>query len=306
MEGTSNTSLVSTARFASEQVDRLLGRLAVQIARTVRSDGSEEVHDLRVAVRRFLRALVVFKPCFPRKECAEVRRGLKKIMLRAGAVRDRDIALRLLAKRDSSAAADVARQFRAERKQAARTLALGLKRWVRRSRSAQWRTALGGGGEGFQDEPVGAAAPRILAGLAKGYFRAGKRAAREKAPTEELHRFRIAAKNLRYTLDLFEPAYGDAIGGPVEELKAVQTVLGAINDCAVVREMVEGRGGSEEILSSLKKRQRRKTAEFRKLWAEAAAGGAQDRWMAALRPASVVRKPPARSAPAVMVRRASA
>jgi CHAD domain-containing protein len=305
MEWNSSAPDASTGRFAKEQADRLLGRLAVQIARTIKSHGAEEVHDLRVAIRRFTRVLVVLKPCFPRDESRRIRQGLKKIMLQAGSVRDRDITLRLLAKQTRPAAGPLARQFRGERAEAARSLAASLKRWVRRSSSAKWRSALeGGASEDFAASAVEATAERILPRMAKEYLRCGKDAAREKAPAEELHRFRIAAKNLRYTLDLFAPLYGDSINGLLQQLKGVQTLLGGINDCATVRRMVARLEGGEEILAALKKRQRREAGQFRQHWAAAFSSGAEAaRWADCLRHAPehrVARKPPGRSVPAAL------
>jgi CHAD domain-containing protein len=314
MDGNSSASVATTGRFAKEQADRLLGRLAVQIARTIRSHGAAEVHDLRVAIRRFTRVLVVFKACFPRSEAGKIRQGLKKLMLRAGSVRDRDIALRLLAKRTPSASDPLARQFRTEREEAAKALAISLKRWVRRHSSAKWRSALADGlAEDFRADPVEDTAQRILPRMAKEYFRCGKNATRDKAPVEELHRFRIAAKNLRYTLDLFAPLYEDSIDGILQQLKGVQNLLGGINDCATVRRMVSRHAGSQEILTSLKKRQRRKAGQFRQHWAAAFSSGAvAARWTDCLRhvpgQTRVARKPPGRSVPATMAagRRASA
>jgi len=43
--------------------------------------------------------------------------------------------------------------------------------------------------------------------MAEEYFSCGEEATRDKASAEKLHRFRIAAKNLRYTVDLFAPLY---------------------------------------------------------------------------------------------------
>ena len=310
MEGNTRVSTAPTGRFAREQADRLLGRLAVQIARTIRSRGAADVHDLRVAIRRYLGVLVVLKPYFPGSGTKKVRQRLKKMMLQAGSVRDRDIALRLLAKKHSSASSALARQFRAERAEGARTLAVSLKRWVRRNASATWRSALESGALDLGTEPVQSEARRILPRMAKEYFRCGKDAAHEAAPADELHRFRIAAKSLRYTLDLFAPVYGDSIDGILEQLKGVQTLLGAINDCATVRRLIERREGVEEILAALKKRQRRKTGEFRRHWNEEFSNGAAaEQWTASLRrPGQTrpARKPPGRSAPAAMaVRRAA-
>jgi CHAD domain-containing protein len=306
MEGQAIAPLASTGRFAREQTDRLLGLLAVQIARTIRSHGAAEVHDLRVAIRRFLSALAALKPCFPRNESAKIRRGLKKIMLRAGSVRDRDIALRLLAKGTPQASGAAARRFRTERQTAAKALTGSLKRWVRRSSSAAWRTALeGAAGEGFPAKPVAATAAGTLPRMAKEYFRYGKIAVREKATAEELHRFRIAAKNLRYTLEVFAPVYGDSVNGLRQQLKGVQTLLGGINDCATVRRMASRLDGCEELLEALKRRQRKKTAEFREHWAAAFSNGTEAaRWTECLRnPAGgrrAARKPMARSAPLTM------
>jgi len=229
---------------------------------------------------------------------------LKKIMLQAGSVRDRDIALRLLARRTRLEAGPLARHFRGERTEAARTLTASLKRWVRRSSSAEWRSALAGGAsEDFAANRAEATAGRILPRMAKEFFRYGKEAARDKAPAEELHRFRIAAKNLRYTLDLFDPLYGESISGLQQQLKGVQTLLGGINDCATVRRMVARLEGGEEILAALKKRQRRKAAQFRQHWAAFASGAEAARWADCLRHAgeqTVARKPPGRSVPMAM------
>jgi CHAD domain-containing protein len=46
-----------------------------------------------------------------------------------------------------------------------------------------------------------------------------------------LHRLRIAAKRLRYTLELFAPCYGDALRELAHELAKLQTALGELRDC---------------------------------------------------------------------------
>ena len=87
-----------TRRFASDQVDKRLERLAVEIREVVKSGDSDAVHDLRVAVRRFWQALSVFKLCFRGKALHNIRRQLKRIMSLAGEVRNCDLALKLLSK----------------------------------------------------------------------------------------------------------------------------------------------------------------------------------------------------------------
>ena len=45
------------------------------------------------------------------------------------------------------------------------------------------------------------------------------------------HAMRIAAKNCRYTLEIFQPLYKDAILPTIESLKNLQQILGEIHDC---------------------------------------------------------------------------
>ena len=51
---------------------------------------------------------------------------------------------------------------------------------------------------------------------------------------DELHALRIAAKRLRYTLELFEPAFGAAIGPFLRIAEQIQEQIGAIHDCDVL------------------------------------------------------------------------
>ncbi len=49
----------------------------------------------------------------------------------------------------------------------------------------------------------------------------------------ELHAMRIAAKRLRYTLEIFDPIYPDGLKQWLKPLKEIQELLGLIHDCDV-------------------------------------------------------------------------
>jgi CHAD domain-containing protein len=49
----------------------------------------------------------------------------------------------------------------------------------------------------------------------------------------ELHHMRIAAKHLRYTLEIFEPLYGKGLRKPLKVVKEIQEQLGEIHDSDV-------------------------------------------------------------------------
>jgi hypothetical protein len=71
--------------------------------------------------------------------------------------------------------------------------------------------------------------------------------------SEALHDLRIAAKRLRYTLELFRPQFGKSGGRQIDRVKALQEVLGTLHDHDVRIELV----GDE--LSQLMVEQSRRT-----------------------------------------------
>ena len=57
---------------------------------------------------------------------------------------------------------------------------------------------------------------------------------------EELHDMRIAAKRLRYLLELSEPLFGQAAKKATKAVKELQDLLGEIHDCDELMPLVEG------------------------------------------------------------------
>jgi CHAD domain-containing protein len=265
------TSHTRTKLYATEEADNLLGKLNTRISQTIQSPSADEIHDLRVAVRRFKRVLVVLKPCFAREESRKLRRALKRIMENAGKVRDQDIAMHLLAKFSVSPPDALLPETQQWRDDAAQELARTLRDWVRRNVPADWRKAQEAGTARKEDRQFCTAsihetATRALPRIVAEFFRRGREAADDGASPHVIHRFRIAAKNLRYTLDFFAPLYGDSLAGLSDQLKQVQDLLGDINDAATVRLMLAGKA-DKKTLSALNKRQHKKTEEFRQHYA---------------------------------------
>jgi CHAD domain-containing protein len=128
--------------YARLQTSILLRRLAFQVNRAATSGHADSIHDLRVAIRRLSRCLRAFSQFFPGREWKKIRRQLRGLMQAAGAVRDRDIALELLAEAGVSRRAAVAMRLEAERRSAGRDLRLEIRRWESNDFSRKWRTRL--------------------------------------------------------------------------------------------------------------------------------------------------------------------
>jgi hypothetical protein len=61
------------------------------------------------------------------------------------------------------------------------------------------------------------------------------------ARVTELHDMRIAAKRLRYTLEIFRVALSDSANDTIEQVKEIQELLGQIHDADVLADIVEER-----------------------------------------------------------------
>jgi len=129
--------------FAHTQTTVLLQRFALQVNRAARTGDVEAIHDLRVAIRRLSRCLRVFAQFFSRRGCKKMRRRLKGLMDACGAVRDRDIAIDLLAKGGFPQTSIVVRRLTLDRVEALQELMALLQRWKGRGLSRKWRAQLG-------------------------------------------------------------------------------------------------------------------------------------------------------------------
>lgn len=125
--------------FGIEQMNRLLTTLAFQVHRAAKKPGPEEIHDLRVSVRRFAQGLQLFGDFFPKWEVKKIRRMLKRLMRLTSHIRDRDITLEFLAE-----AGHTAHRPRLEKERVAyqRQFSEMLRRWSARDFSVKWRNGL--------------------------------------------------------------------------------------------------------------------------------------------------------------------
>src|ERR1700724_18908 len=84
--------------YAIEQMNHLLTRLAFQVHRASKTPGPDEIHDLRVSIRRFSQGLLLFSDFFPKWEEKKIKKLLKRMMRVTSEIRNRDIPLEFLVK----------------------------------------------------------------------------------------------------------------------------------------------------------------------------------------------------------------
>lgn len=83
------------------------------------------------------------------------------------------------------------------------------------------------------------------------------------AETVALHDMRIAAKRLRYVLELAEPCFGAAARSRAKRARVLQDAIGEVHDCDVLIELAEG---EPELLAAVRARRERLFAEFLDRW----------------------------------------
>ena len=221
--------------YADAQVRERFKKLTSQLRRAAKHPHDPgAIHDMRVSTRRFMQGLKVFGQFYDRQSNKKMRRRLRRLMQLSGEARNCDIALELLElaglERGRSAS-----QLRRRRKRAEEILAELLCRWHKRGLYGQWlrhlRVISGVSGDWDCSASVGGNARRALPSLGTEFFAAGSAAARKSTDHDQLHQFRLLAKRFRYTLELFQPAFGPEMTRGVRELRGLQDKLGAMNDC---------------------------------------------------------------------------
>jgi CHAD domain-containing protein len=223
----------------------------------------DAIHDLRVAIRRLNQTLRVFMAWLDARRVTKLRVRLKKLMERCGAVRNCDIAMEVLKAAEWQDAA-VSQGLEKERTRTHKKLRKTLQKWHHSHRAQEWREklAVAAGDEGLSGATA-EIARGILPGMTEELFQAGAEAAQAGSTHHQMHRFRLMAKRVRYTLEAFDPVYGLATAEIMESLKGLQERLGAINDCAATLVMVARNRGASAAVSRLV---RERELEFRAYW----------------------------------------
>lgn len=270
----------------------------------------EGVHAMRVAIRRLRSALRDFTPLMDKPPPKRLRKELKRLADALGAVRDRDVAIVALEALQSQAETEsikagvgrlldeqnrlreLARNDLTERLAAEnlddfrRRFAAAIDRAANRKKSKRAVSF----SEAGRDAVAGGL--RDLLALGASLY----------APfdVERLHEMRIAAKRLRYAVELFTACWGEAAAAFAAEIAEMQSFLGEVHDCDVWIESVGERlrgaradaatdGGDYQtavwLLSEFVKKRTREYRSALKLWSDWEADRFAERMLATIQTA---------------------
>lgn len=221
----------------------------------------EGVHSMRVASRRLRSALRDFTPYIRKRALASVLKELKDIADALGAVRDQDVAIMALEKMVSHAPAELSpalKQFIDTRKEVRDRSREELKATLEQTELKQLESDFIASVDAatttrdhskpqitFQEmsRVIILARLKELEKLSSGLF--------QPSEIETLHDMRIAAKRLRYAIELFQQCWRRSIAGYAKRTARIQTALGDVHDCDVWMESV----GKQIIVARKQKQQ---------------------------------------------------
>jgi len=268
---------------AAEVIAEQHGKIVAHVAAAVDGRDPEGVHDMRVATRRLRAALKLFGPWLDPDALDRVAPSVRTLTRALGPVRELDVLRLRLAGLARSARPERAlalecvdarlarRRGRARARMMARFAKVDLDRLDGRLRrlegdllrsAAEPRPETRGEdaasdaapadvdaahGDGPCDRPIAA----LLAAVAPELLDEARQVAEPALPeevgapqsAEALHAVRIAAKKLRYVLEIVAPYVGDDGAEVVRRLRALQDELGDFHDDTVL-ERAAGRGRS--------------------------------------------------------------
>ena len=98
-------------------------------------------------------------------------------------------------------------------------------------------------------------------------------AALDPAEADAQHDMRIAAKRLRYILELGSPAIGEYAVTAAKRVKELQDILGEIHDADVLLPRIEARRGLEELVERVRANRTEQFARFLDFWERLAREG---------------------------------
>lgn len=219
----------------------------------VQGEEIEPLHQVRVACRRLRTALRLFADCLQEESVFKWRKESKRLLKNLRKARDLDIQIQFLEDllkktiRDKRILPGIKRlllRLQQKRLRLQKRISKSADRFRKQGilkeiaaeteRLERMQSSAAEGGGFSVAEQAGTAVREAM----------GKTTAlldrlKDKKDIKGHHQLRIAVKRLRYTLEIFQPAFEETFDELIQPLKKMQTLLGELNDCAVWLEQIE-------------------------------------------------------------------
>lgn len=267
---------LSGESFARQSLGEAIDHFLSELGSLKRRIGPEWIHSTRVHSRRLRAALEAFEDFFPQAPWNALREQVRAIARQLGQAREQEVSLAILREvtRAGDMAENLAREYleeRLRRKQrkvhteleagigqaalprlhthaallfgdrppsldprAKRSASSSPRRAARRARPADLQPTL------FEspERPIERARRMLTSGAAPILaFQSTQRFNR--ATDEQLHELRIAAKKLRYSMEIFDPIWPGGLKVPIGRARDLQDATGRYHDWCIVGDRID-------------------------------------------------------------------
>jgi CHAD domain-containing protein len=234
--------------FAYECLRREFKELQARRPANDKPPSTDDVHRMRIAMRRLRVALRLFRRMLPR-DAKEFRKGLRAFARALGDTRDLDVHADVFRTYAQTVPAESLGDLGGYELHLRRERTEARARMVERFSDDRYDELLDSFGALLEDAPSPGAARRwhsfkVSDGVDKYLKKSLKRVLKlgrkvgDEAHAKDLHRLRIRAKRLRYELEFFAFAY-KSLDKPALEAKALQDLLGDHQDACTASERLE-------------------------------------------------------------------
>lgn len=233
---------VSTCGCIADYIHNQTQVLEDEMGHALTDGDSETIHQMRIASRRLRICIKLFKDCIPGEKLKEWQDEISRITRTLSKARDLDIQINVLKQiyesrlgveykpgyrrlllrlnqeraRTQEKVADIIQRLREER-----TLE------QMREQLDEWRVGEGGV---YHPPPVNFNQAEAAITHALNEFLSYQQYVHSPDNADKLHAMRIAGKNLRYTMEVFAPFYGQALLPYIQVMKQLQEELGEFHD----------------------------------------------------------------------------
>ena len=232
---------------ATTYVCKQSGQLAEQLRGIRRSADIEYVHRARVASRRLRAAMRMFGDCFQPGQPKRWRKHIRRVTNSLGDARDKDVQIEFLCGvldglQERACYPGIVRLLAELEQRRERVQPKVIKAIDRLQASGVLDEMRAVARRVLADDKaaeVGVRSPVARSRTRQHILRNLKRMRRLSASLDDAnnvrqhHAMRIAAKRLRYTMEISRPVYDERLDQPVAMAKKLQTLLGEIHDCDV-------------------------------------------------------------------------
>lgn len=238
---------------AARYVRKQAKQLAAQLQGARKAEDPERIHQARVASRRLRAAMRMFGDCFSAKQVKRWRKQIRRVTTRLGDARDKDVQIAFLAgvldaldeKGPRPGIVRMMVRWEQQRERLQPKVVKAADRFETSGVLKQMRTvskrvlsAAKAQGLGVQSQFTFRQTEQHILGSLERLLPYQESLA-DPEDRERHHAMRIAAKRLRYTVEISRPVYNGQLDGTIDAIKRVQTLLGEVHDCDVWIEQLQ-------------------------------------------------------------------